>query len=280
MDRTHIAQVAHEVNRAYCSALGDHTHAAWADAEQHQRQSAQAGVDMLAGNPRATPEQLHESWMAAKAADGWTYGAKKDAQAKTHPCMVPYAELPEAQRVKDYLFGAVVRTMLALPKPAAAAPAPSAHEAAQATLVEKLALGTDVHYLGQREWADRLYGSGLTFAPGQVRRVPGELARRLLRHADLFAPAPAGESPQEAGAAAPAAVDDTAEQLAAAAKQREELREVERQRQDVIDTVNTMNKDALRDFAQVNYRQTLAKNLSVESMRAKVIGFIDQFGVV
>lgn len=56
----------------------------------------------------ATPEDLHQSWCDFKAADGWVYGEVKDAEAKTHPCLVPYEELPEEQRIKDDLFKAVV----------------------------------------------------------------------------------------------------------------------------------------------------------------------------
>ena len=33
-------------------------------------------------------EQLHESWCAAKVRDGWIYGDVKDAEARTHPCLV------------------------------------------------------------------------------------------------------------------------------------------------------------------------------------------------
>ncbi len=39
-----IARVAHEVNRAYCQALGDNSQPAWEDAPQWQRDSAMLGV--------------------------------------------------------------------------------------------------------------------------------------------------------------------------------------------------------------------------------------------
>jgi hypothetical protein len=39
------------------------------------------------------------------------YGEVKDAVAKTHPCMVPYDDLPEFQRKKDALFLAIVRVL-------------------------------------------------------------------------------------------------------------------------------------------------------------------------
>lgn len=39
------------------------------------------------------------------------YGEVKDGEAKTHPCLVPYEQLPPAQRLKDDLFAAIVRTL-------------------------------------------------------------------------------------------------------------------------------------------------------------------------
>lgn len=110
-----IARVCHEVNRAYCHSQGDMGQPAWEDAPAWQRESAAAGVSQIIAHPETTPEQSHESWFAQKEADGWTWGETKDAEVKTHPCMVPYGELPLAQRTKDYLFGAVVRALAFAP---------------------------------------------------------------------------------------------------------------------------------------------------------------------
>jgi hypothetical protein len=44
-------------------------------------------------------------------ADGWRYGEAKDEGAKTHPCPVPFAELPEDQQRKDALFVAIVQAL-------------------------------------------------------------------------------------------------------------------------------------------------------------------------
>jgi len=106
-----IAEVCHEVNRAYCEAIGDHSQLPWDQASAWQRDSAINGVRQTLTHPDTTPEQRHASWWADKARDGWTHGPVKDPEAKTHPCCVPYADLPAEQRVKDYLFGAVVRTL-------------------------------------------------------------------------------------------------------------------------------------------------------------------------
>lgn len=106
-----IARVAHEVNRAYCQSLGDHTQPTWEEAPNWQRSSACNGVEMHLKNPAATPEDSHVSWMEEKLKGGWVYGEAKDGNAKTHPCMLPYDQLPPEQRAKDYLFRGVVHAI-------------------------------------------------------------------------------------------------------------------------------------------------------------------------
>lgn len=59
----------------------------------------------------AGAEAPHESWMKQKLDDGWVYGTVKDADAKTHPCLVDFGELPVSQQAKDYIFRAVIHAM-------------------------------------------------------------------------------------------------------------------------------------------------------------------------
>lgn len=106
-----VAKAAHEINKAYCEALGDMSQPEWEDAPEWQRQSAIAGVEHHISNPNCTPEGSHESWLAQKEADGWVYGEVKDPEKKEHPCMVPYEQLPVEQKAKDYLFRQVVHSM-------------------------------------------------------------------------------------------------------------------------------------------------------------------------
>lgn len=109
-----IAMVAHEVNRAYCESIGDNSQVAWAEAPVDIQQSVIAGVEFKLATPEATPEQQHNAWCSSKIKAGWGHGPVKDAVARTHPCLVPYSALPLEQRVKDYLFGAVVSSMAAV----------------------------------------------------------------------------------------------------------------------------------------------------------------------
>ena len=105
-----IARVCHEVNRAYCLALGDDSQPAWEDAPAWQRESARMGVDLhLSGD--FGPEASHIGWMQQKLADGWTYGAEKNPELKQHPYMVPFADLPREQQAKDFIFRAVVHAL-------------------------------------------------------------------------------------------------------------------------------------------------------------------------
>lgn len=43
----------------------------------------------------------HDRWMAAKRQAGWRYGPQKDNDAKAHPCLVPYAQIPSDEQDKD-----------------------------------------------------------------------------------------------------------------------------------------------------------------------------------
>lgn len=107
-----VARIAHDVNRAYCAAIGDDSQPTWQDAPEWQRNSAIAGVRFHIDNPGAGPSASHDNWSKDKLADGWEYGEVKDPDAKTHPCLVPFENLPIEQQIKDHLFRAVVHATL------------------------------------------------------------------------------------------------------------------------------------------------------------------------
>lgn len=108
MNIEQVAKVCHETNRAFCDSIGDTSQKPWIEAEQWQRDSAIKGVQFKIDNPLALPSAQHDAWSADKIADGWCYGEVKDASMKKHPCLVAYDQLPLDQRIKDYLFVAIV----------------------------------------------------------------------------------------------------------------------------------------------------------------------------
>jgi hypothetical protein len=106
-----IARVAHELNKAYCESIGDHSQPDWDNAPEWQKSSAVNGVEFHINNPEASPSSSHESWMKQKTEEGWKYGPVKDADKKEHPCYVPYEELPTEQKSKDYIFKQTIHSL-------------------------------------------------------------------------------------------------------------------------------------------------------------------------
>ena len=107
------ARLCHEVNRTYCSTLGDVSQVPWDQAPEWQRTSAIKGVMFCAEQGTHFPERQHNSWMKEKLENGWKYGHKKDEHEKTHPCLIPYEYLPADQKLKDSLFGAICNAFFA-----------------------------------------------------------------------------------------------------------------------------------------------------------------------
>lgn len=103
-----IAKVCHDANKSLCEAAGDNSQKSWEEAEQWQKDSAIKGVEFRRKNPKAPHSAQHDAWMQDKINDGWVYGEVKDAEKKTHPCLVPYDQLPIMQQKKDALFQAIV----------------------------------------------------------------------------------------------------------------------------------------------------------------------------
>lgn len=46
-------------------------------------------------------ENVHEVWAKTRMDQGWSYGPERDDANKKHPCLVPYDQLPEEEKVYD-----------------------------------------------------------------------------------------------------------------------------------------------------------------------------------
>jgi hypothetical protein len=108
----YIAKLAHEANAAYCRSLGDFSQPPWEVAPDWQKKSVINGVRFHIEYPTALASASHENWFKEKQADGWYYGPEKDPVRKTHPCMVPFGELPVEQQTKNHIFRSVVHACL------------------------------------------------------------------------------------------------------------------------------------------------------------------------
>lgn len=80
----------------------------WADRDDAFRAQCCDVIAMMCGDDRKSdPEELHDDWVRAYEVMGWVYGPVRDADAKTHPDMVPYDELGLAEQMKDAVFVAL-----------------------------------------------------------------------------------------------------------------------------------------------------------------------------
>ena len=283
-----IAMMCHAINAAYCQSLGDDSQPTWDDAPDWQKQSAIAGVEMHLANPDATPEQSHESWYAQKEAEGWTYGEIKDAEKKEHPCFLPYDELPIEQKAKDYLFRATVHLVKHLPDPedylALSDEVKNLRAKVQSELVTSVATkptmlgsaGIPIQYIGRKDqYVDRLYGSNLVFARGQVRTVPSNLAGSLLSHPEFQ------RHEQVVDGDTSHQNDDTSEILDAAKKQHDKEDQQEAIVLDEIETISRItDKQSLIQYAKSKYDQNLKVSNSVKTLQGQVVEMIKRFGVV
>lgn len=146
-----------------------------------------------------------------------------------------------------------------------------------------------IKYIGKREpWHDRLYRTGLVFDCDQVRTIPWDMARKFLRHEDIFEKVGAdAKDEDDATNTTPEddtsndgdkAADDTQALLDEQEAKNKDKDDEQTELQALYDQVNVMDKEALKDFAQTHYQQNTNNSKSVENIRIDVNGMIDQFG--
>jgi len=77
----------------------------WAEREEIFRSQFLDVIERQMSEQRSrSPEELHGSWMQAYFQMGWIYGTSHSREAKTHPDLVPYADLGQLERDKDAVF--------------------------------------------------------------------------------------------------------------------------------------------------------------------------------
>lgn len=287
-----IALAVYQLHLGYHAAIGETL------PDYPEVQAAyEANVAQYLDDPELTPELSHERWAEEMAQKGWVYGEEKDAEALTHPLMLPYAELSQHQKIKDALLFSAVSVIAKLldERPtqeqidetvskAVAAALESATKASTPAPTRPQGIvsgGVAVKYIGRRDsWTDGLYGSGLVFAREQVRTLPSDIAGKLLRHPDVFEKVDVAAVAQES-APNQAPTDDTSQLLERGKAQKDDKQQDISQVQDLHDMIDRMeNKNELAEFALHKYQQKLNKSSKIETMRTQVKALIDQYGVV
>lgn len=292
-----IAMMCHAINAAYCQSMGDDSQPAWDDTPESHKQSLIAGVEMHLANPDATPEQSHESWYKVKEAEGWKYGEVKDMEKKEHPCFLPYEELPDEQKAKDYLFRTTVHLVKHLPDPedylALSAEVVNLRQKVEhqknvaintatitPTNVVQKSAGVSIQYIGNKSlYTDHLYESALTFEQGQVRTVPSDLATQFLKHPE-FTLYIGDDSPILPSSENQSQLDDTSAILEKSNAAKKEETELEQRVFDEIETVGKMTKAGIIEYVQTKYNQKLSPQLNHTQLKDKAAELINQFGLV
>ncbi|MBO5111046.1 MAG: Ryanodine receptor Ryr [Clostridia bacterium] len=49
----------------------------------------------------ALARNTHEVWAQNRIRDGWTLGEERSDTKRTHPCLIPYEDLPEEEKEYD-----------------------------------------------------------------------------------------------------------------------------------------------------------------------------------
>lgn len=166
-----------------------------------------------------------------------------------------------------------------------------------------------IMYIGFRPfWEDTIYGTGLTFETGQVRKVPTHVATNLLRHADAFrkcVPEPAPElglasdpdTDQQGSSTAtdtgqPATdvpggegeaptQDDTQELIDQAEKREQEQKDEAERKYEALQMIDGLaTKAAIAEYAETHYQAKINKRLSLDNMRSELRALVEKFGVI
>jgi len=105
-----IARLVVNTNADYSLALGEQAVTYWDATSPEVRASIIRGIiSALRYDP--TPAQNHQNFIDDRTKEGWTYGPEKNAEAKTHPDMIPFEQLPADQKAKNFIFLSLVKSL-------------------------------------------------------------------------------------------------------------------------------------------------------------------------
>lgn len=119
-----------------------------------------------------------------------------------------------------------------------------------------------IKYIGDRQThSDNLYGTNLTWVPGQVHGVNFAAAKKMLLHGDVYR------------------VSGLTDEVIAPPESSEKPVETEPARLSIpLPNLEGMGKKEMMDFAQQHYGEKLHHAMSEPNMRAKVVALINERG--
>lgn len=122
-----------------------------------------------------------------------------------------------------------------------------------------------IRYNGHRpEYKDALYDTGMWIS-GQVKEIPDAVAHKMTKHADVYSEVHPGVD-----------LEESAGLVVVEEKGNPPEDDPD---QNAVDAVQAMDsKDALADYAKINFGQTVPKTMTVENMKQRIITMIGQYG--
>ena len=119
----------------------------------------------------------------------------------------------------------------------------------------------NVQYISHRErHIDTLYKTG-PWVTGEVKEVPDDLGRRMLKHADVYSMSKEPASTK-------------------VLLQSDEPSEFDKM-SETYDLVNAMQEDSIRSFVQTQFGRDLDGRVhDVVKLRQMAIGLVDQYGIL
>ncbi len=133
---------------------------------------------------------------------------------------------------------------------------------------------TPIKYSGRKPYRDRT-ALRMEWQPGDIKRVPENVASALLRYAE-FARVEQTLPETTAVPELDAQIDNEVEAAIVAQTQREQ--EQRNELAGMMNVIDTMDKDALETYA-AKYEVNLDKRRGLDKLRAEVANLIEQFGV-
>lgn len=111
MKPSKIAPIVHELIRSFNKhgqKKGYDVQPAWEDLDKKEQRRIIKAVALQIEKP-VNPRTSHARWMKAREKEGWSYGKKLDRANKKHTNFVDYRQLPDKEKIKDKLFGQVIK---------------------------------------------------------------------------------------------------------------------------------------------------------------------------
>ncbi len=109
-----LAEACHEATKVISEQILSEEKKEWKLIDSATKARLINAVQRAIDKKITDPSVAHADWMADMVKQGWVYGEKLDETEKTHPCLVPYDQLPTGQQTKDHIYLSILKPFYSL----------------------------------------------------------------------------------------------------------------------------------------------------------------------